>query len=187
MSGADAGRDAGATRCSNLADAAYAIRARERVRPGRGEGRGPARRGAGEQGGLRARRDWATFLTRLADRNKDLKEPSGLFASHPDTQASARPISAEQGARREADGVGDGCAALHAERSRTSRPPSTASRGAASRAAKPASSGGSKFGLSGLPRVGNEKSSNQTVSSAGSRGVNPDRDAKGGPNKTSSS
>ena len=26
------------------------------------------------------------FLTRLAARNKDLKEPSGLFASHPDTQ-----------------------------------------------------------------------------------------------------
>ena len=32
--------------------------------------------------------------------------------------------------------------------------------------------------------MGSEKSSNQTVSSAGSRGVNPDRDAKGGPVKT---
>src|SRR5581483_5779107 len=43
-------------------------------------------------------------------------------------------------------------------------------------------SGGSKFGLSGLSPLGQEKASNQTVSSAGSRGVNPDRDAKGGSN-----
>jgi hypothetical protein len=32
--------------------------------------------------------------------------------------------------------------------------------------------------------LGREKSSDQTVSSAGSRGVNPDRDAAGGPVKT---
>jgi hypothetical protein len=32
--------------------------------------------------------------------------------------------------------------------------------------------------------LGRERSSDQTVSSAGSRGVNPDRDAKGGPVKT---
>ena len=43
-------------------------------------------------------------------------------------------------------------------------------------------SGGSKFGLGGLSSLGKEKSSNQTVSSAGTRGVNPDRDAKGGGN-----
>ena len=29
----------------------------------------------------------SAFLTRLSDRNKDLKDPSGLFASHPETQA----------------------------------------------------------------------------------------------------
>jgi hypothetical protein len=50
---------------------------------------------------------------------------------------------------------------------------------AASSASKP--SGG--LGLSAFSAVGRERSSNQTVSSAGSRGVNPDRDAKGGPNK----
>ena len=39
------------------------------------------------------------------------------------------------------------------------------------------------LGLTGAA-LGRDKSSNQTVSSAGSRGVNPDRDAKGGPVKT---
>ena len=53
-------------------------------------------------------------------------------------------------------------------------------------AAKPEekSSGSGKFGLSGLNPLGREKSGSQTVASAGSRGVNPDRDAKGGPNKS---
>ncbi len=51
-------------------------------------------------------------------------------------------------------------------------------------AAKPAESGGGKFGLSNLSSLGRDKSSNDTVSSAGSRGVNPDRDATGGPVKT---
>ena len=55
---------------------------------------------------------------------------------------------------------------------------------AAPEPAKPAASGGSKFGMGSLNALGNEKSSNQTVASAGSRGVNPDRDAKGGPIKT---
>jgi hypothetical protein len=31
--------------------------------------------------------------------------------------------------------------------------------------------------------LGREKSSGNTIASAGSRGVNPDRDARGGPNK----
>jgi hypothetical protein len=43
---------------------------------------------------------------------------------------------------------------------------------------------GGKFGLSGLNPLGREKSNDQTVASAGSRGVNPDRDAKGGPNSS---
>ena len=38
-------------------------------------------------------------------------------------------------------------------------------------------------GLAGRMGIGREKSSEQTVSSAGSRGVNPDRDAPGGPVK----
>jgi hypothetical protein len=46
-----------------------------------------------------------------------------------------------------------------------------------------ASSASGGLGLSAFSAIGRERSSNQTVSSAGSRGVNPDRDAKGGPNK----
>lgn len=38
--------------------------------------------------------------------------------------------------------------------------------------------------MSGLTSLGRDKSSGDTVSSAGSRGVNPDRDAAGGPVKT---
>ena len=45
------------------------------------------------------------------------------------------------------------------------------------------SKSGSKLGLGGLTsRLGGEKSGSQTVASAGARGVNPDRDAKGGSN-----
>ncbi len=40
------------------------------------------------------------------------------------------------------------------------------------------------LGLGGMSGIGREKSSSSTISSAGSRGVNPDRDAKGGPVKT---
>jgi predicted Zn-dependent protease len=123
------------------------------------------------------------FLTRLADRNKNLKEPSGLFASHPETQdrltslgklvpALKMTASATVAARYHAaisykplaiDGIPAG--------------------GASPEPAKPASGGG-KLGLGALSAIGNEKSGNQTVASAGSRGVNPDRDAKGGPIKT---
>jgi hypothetical protein len=46
------------------------------------------------------------------------------------------------------------------------------------------SSSGGALGLAGRVGIGRERSSDQTVSSAGSRGVNPDRDAKGGPVKT---
>jgi hypothetical protein len=49
-------------------------------------------------------------------------------------------------------------------------------------AEKPGGSG--RFGLSGLNPLGREKSGSQTIASAGSRGVNPDRDARGGPNKS---
>lgn len=124
------------------------------------------------------------FLTRLSNRDKDLKEPSGLFASHPDTQdrlanlsrlvpALKMSASATVAARYHASVVFkpaaiDGIAVV----------------AASPEPAKPASSGGSKYGLGSLSALGNEKSSNQSVSSAGSRGVNPDRDAKGGPIKT---
>jgi hypothetical protein len=56
--------------------------------------------------------------------------------------------------------------------------------GAAGKPAEPAPSGGSgAYGVSGMSALGREKSSSSTIASAGSRGVNPDRDARGGPNK----
>jgi predicted Zn-dependent protease len=125
------------------------------------------------------------FLTRLADRNKALTERSGIFASHPETKARL-------------DAVGRVIASQKLTASATVRaryaaavpfPPvpvtSVAQVAPPSGAAetKPPASGGGGLGLSGLGALGREKSGTQTVSSAGSRGVNPDRDAAGGPNK----
>ena len=146
------------------------------------------------------------FLTRLADRNKDLKDRSGLFASHPDTKARLdglakvitsdklaatatvaprfhqailyKPVPVSQIATAisgsagltggKDDGKGNGKGDNKSDK-------------AEPKAADPKPAGG-KFGLSGLNPLGKEKASNQTVSSAGSRGVNPDRDATGGAN-----
>ena len=117
----------------------------------------------------------SAFLTRLADRNKGLKEPSGLFASHPETQARLDNLAKVIASNKLT------AAATVAPRYRQTisyKPveiPGVPGSGA------PVSGG--KLGLSGLGSLGKEKSSTQTVSSAGSRGVNPYRDAKGGPNK----
>jgi predicted Zn-dependent protease len=118
------------------------------------------------------------FLTRLAERNKDLKDRSGLFASHPETKARLDGI-----AKNIADAKLAATSLVAARYTSSvpfrSGPPAA---GAAPGSSKPADAG-SKFGLGGLTGVGKEKSGGQTVSSAGSRGVNPDRDAIGGPNK----
>jgi predicted Zn-dependent protease len=125
----------------------------------------------------------AAFLTRLSERNKDLKERSGVFASHPEAKARLSELSKTISSAKLS------AAALVAPRyaqAITYKPvpvtavpqgdaPATAS------AAKPASGGG-KLGMGNLSSLGRERDS--SVSSAGSRGVNPDRDAKGGPNKT---
>jgi beta-barrel assembly-enhancing protease len=121
----------------------------------------------------------AAFLTRLADRNKALKERSGLFASHPETKArmdaltrsiaSGKLVAAATVASRYAASI-----------TYTAVPVAAVTQPGSSSA--PASGGG--LGLAGRAALGRERSSDQTVSSAGSRGVNPDRDAPGGPNKT---
>jgi predicted Zn-dependent protease len=123
----------------------------------------------------------AAFLTRLNDRNKGLKEPSGLFASHPETEARVTALS-----KVIASGHLTSTATVAARYHAAVNYPLVAvagvpQSGAASSASSGASSG---LGLSAFSAVGRERSSNQTVSSAGSRGVNPDRDAKGGPNKS---
>ncbi len=122
------------------------------------------------------------FLTRLAARDKDLKEPSGLFASHPDTQDRLANLSRLVPALKM---TASATVAARYHASVVFKPAAIDGISVASpEPAKPASSGGSKFGMGSLNALGNEKSSNQTVASAGSRGVNPDRDAKGGPIKT---
>jgi len=121
------------------------------------------------------------FLTRLAARDKDLKEPSGLFASHPDTQDRLANLSRLVPALKM---TASATVAARYHASVAFKPAAIDGIAVSTEPAKPASSGGSKFGLGSLNAIGNEKSSNQTVSSAGSRGVDPDRDAKGGPIKT---
>ncbi|MEO7189808.1 MAG: M48 family metalloprotease [Vicinamibacterales bacterium] len=129
-----------------------------------------------------------SFLTRLADRNKDLKDRSGMFASHPEAKARLDALN------KVISGSSLKASSLVATRYTqsvsfkpvpvTAVPQGAPAAPAAAAAAPPASSGGGKLGLGGLSALGREKSSSDTVSSAGSRGVNPDRDAKGGPVKT---
>jgi predicted Zn-dependent protease len=137
------------------------------------------------------------FLQTLAQRNKDLTERSGMFASHPDTKAridaltrlagslkgtalaaaryqssiSFKPVAVTQIASGVA-GTSNAAPAAPAKKAEPKAEPKTAA---------PAKKGGG-FGLAGLNPLGREKASEQTVASAGSRGVNPDRDAKGGSN-----
>jgi predicted Zn-dependent protease len=113
-----------------------------------------------------------TFLTDLSARNKDLKEPSGLFASHPETKARLDALVKVVGAQKPA---ATAMVAPRYEQSVPFKPVPVAQ-------VAPGSAG--KLGLTGSSPLGQEKASNQTVSSAGSRGVNPDRDAKGGSNST---
>lgn len=123
------------------------------------------------------------FLTRLSERNRNLKDRSGLFASHPETQArldGLKKVIASGNLK-----AGATVAARYAQ-SISYQPAALVGSGesttVAAAPAKPSGSG--KLGLGGLAGLGREKSNDQTVSSAGSRGVNPDRDAKGGPVKT---
>lgn len=140
------------------------------------------------------------FLTRLQERNKESKEKRGLFASHPEMkerldrlaqQVTSQKLAAtatladryrknisytpvalagiavvETGA---AGLAGDGKAEAKTEKpeEKKEEPPK-------------------KRGFGGLTRVlpggGGEKKSAQVTASAAARGVDPERDAKGGPN-----
>ena len=137
----------------------------------------------------------SAFLTRLAERNAGLKDRSGLFASHPETTSridAMKKTIAGQHLTAAALVVArytqhitfkpvavTAVAQVAPPTDAPAAPASTSTSGSTT-----TSSGGSKLGLGGLGALGRDKSSTQTVSSAGSRGVNPDRDAKGGPNKT---
>jgi len=128
------------------------------------------------------------FLTTLAERNAGLKEPSGVFASHPETQARLAELTKVIAKDKLA---ATAVVAARYAKSITYKPvpvnqvaqvapPST---DVAPKKEEPKKGGSGTFGVAGLPGLGQQKPTDKTVASAGARGVNPDRDAKGGPNK----
>jgi beta-barrel assembly-enhancing protease len=154
----------------------------------------------------------ADALKKLADRNKDAKEPNGLFASHPLIQDrltniakvvkeknltaaataqarytktiafDAKPASSiatvAAGSRGLAGSGGDDKKAADGSAEKGS-----AEKGSAEKKDEPKKSGGMFSKLKPGGGGGSQAQQSQTVSSAGARGVNPDRDALGGPNK----
>jgi hypothetical protein len=146
----------------------------------------------------------STFLTRLAERNKNMTQRNGMFASHPDLKARQDGI-----AKAIQSGNLKGAATVEARyKEHITYPPvdvtavPTAVDGSAglvggSKPAEPtedekkkeeqASQKKKGFGLGSLTKPfggggGGEKQSAQVSASAGARGVAPDRDAKGGSN-----
>jgi Zn-dependent protease with chaperone function len=143
------------------------------------------------------------FLTRLAERNKDLKEPSGIFASHPQTkdrvEKLTKQITSEKltatatvAARYKATitytpvpvtvvAGGAGASSLTGSSGAAASPtPTPTASPTATPTPTPAKS---RFGLGGVTsKLGPDRANTGTVASAGTRGVNPDRDARGGGN-----
>ena len=138
------------------------------------------------------------FLTTLKDRNKDSKEKRGLFASHPEMQERLdrmkKQIAAEKLAAtatmqpRYAKNITFKPVAVTAIA--TAAPGSAGLTGsdgkpaekkdADKKAEEPKKKG---FGLSTMmPTSGGEKKQAQVTASGGARGVDPEKDSKGGPN-----
>ncbi len=142
------------------------------------------------------------FLTRLQERNKDSKEKRGLFASHPEMKERlerlAKQITSQKLAAKAtlADRyrknisytpvamtsiavVEDGAAGLAGGGKAAEKP---AEKPEEKKAEEPPK----KRGFGGLSRVlpggGGEKKSAQVSASAAARGVDPERDARGGSN-----
>ena len=137
----------------------------------------------------------AAFLTRLDDRNKDQPAQNGLFASHPETKERIEAIKKLAGAKSGAvvearykenikytptpvtaiATVEDGAAGLTGSSKDTKDTKETKD------AKKEAPKKG--FGLGALkPASSAERQTAQVSASGGSRGVGPDRMAKGGSN-----
>jgi predicted Zn-dependent protease len=141
------------------------------------------------------------FLGRLAERNKDAAVRQGLFASHPETKERLdrlskqiarekltaavmledryhKAIAYELKPKTEIAMVEAGAAGLAGGDSKAGSEP--AKSGDAKAEEKPKKRG---FGLASLVKPGGEeKKSAQVTGSAGARGADPERDAKGGPN-----
>lgn len=129
------------------------------------------------------------FLNRLADRNKGNPDRNGLFASHPDIKARTDRITKVATDGRLAS------AAIVSPRYKSSITYKPIPMSAIATVAPPAKTASSEkpaeekkgLGLGGVRNAlssGSQKSTTQLTSSAGARGVTPDRDAKGGPVKT---
>ena len=135
------------------------------------------------------------FLTRLKDRNKDATEKRGLFASHPEMQSRLDTLKKEIASKRMAS------TATLADRykrfiSYTPKPVTEIATVAAGSAGltgetkkaepkkeEPKKKGG--FGLSRmLPGGGGEKQQAQVTGSGSARGVDPEKDARGGSTPT---
>ena len=137
------------------------------------------------------------FLTRLDDRNKEQPERNGLFASHPETRERIDKIRGSTAANRGANGearykqhinytavpvtaiaaVETGAAGLTGS---TAPPGNTDDKGKDKKADEPKKKG---FGIGSLKQtVAPEKQTAQVSASGGSRGLGPDRAAKGGGN-----
>ncbi len=137
-----------------------------------------------------------SFLTRLKDRNKDSKEKRGLFASHPEMQERLDRLTKQIATQKLA-----ATATNEARYSKniTFKPVAitsitTVDPGAAGLAgdSKPADKKEEdkkeepkkgRFGLSKmLPTSGGEKKQATVMASGGARGVDPEKDSKGGSN-----
>ena len=143
----------------------------------------------------------ADFLARLDERNKDVPERNGLFASHPETKERIDKV------RQLAAGkTGGAVAARYKTNIKYEAAPVTTiavvTEGSAGLAGSSKDDGKDKekdkdkdkdkkqeepkkksFGLGMLkPSVGKEQQSSQVAASGGARGVGPDRAAKGGGN-----
>jgi predicted Zn-dependent protease len=130
------------------------------------------------------------FLTRLKDRNKDSQEKRGLFASHPEMQSRLDNLKKEIAAKKMAS------TATLADRYQKfiSYTPKAAAEIATVTAGSAGLTGGTEaktepkkksggFGLSKmLPTGGGEKQQAQVTGSGSARGVDPEKDAKGGSN-----
>ena len=153
-----------------------------------------------------------TFLQRLTDRNKNSTEKRGLFASHPAMQERLDKLAAQEKKERASTvtlearyqqfisykpvpqsqiaTVAAGSSGLASGSSSTAKksddPDKESSKEAKKDAPPPADEKPKKkgFGLGSLASGlgGGEKKSGQTVASGGARGLDPEVDAKGGPN-----
>jgi len=137
------------------------------------------------------------FLKRLSERNQNTSGKQGLFASHPEMKERLATLDKEIRARKYSSAVvlGD---RYRANISYTAKPVTeiaTIEAGSAglagstkkpAEAEKPAEEPKKKgFGLSSLIKpAGTEKKSAEVTGSAASRGVDTERNAKGGPVKT---